>query len=247
MRLHLFCLIVVTACGAFARGESAALPPQGAAAVTANVPPEGAASEAPRLSTASSALGEQPIRATPSQDIGSSATKTTPGSQGLDYPRVLAALGIVIALILVLRWFGKYVFPTAQSRGSNRAVEVLSRSPLSPKQQIMLIRVGRRLVVVGDSGAQMNPLCEISDPDEVAALVGQLRDEKTSPTTRAFGAMFGKSRGQFDRSAEDLPAEEQPAPLTEADEDQPVTSAREELNGLRDRVRMLAQQFKDSA
>jgi flagellar biosynthetic protein FliO len=247
MRIHLFCIIVLTACGAFARGESAALPPPVSAAVTANVPPDGATSEAPRLSTPSSALGEQPIRATPSQDVGSAAATTAAGSQGMDYPRVLAALGIVIALILVLRWFGKYFFPTAPSRGSSRAVEVISRSPLSPKQQIVLIRVGRRLVVVGDSGSQMNPLCEISDPDEIAALVGQLRDEKTSPTTRAFGAMFGKSRQQFDRSAEDLPAEEQPAPLTEADEDQPITSARDELNGLRDRVRMLAQQFKDSA
>jgi len=165
-------------------------------------------------------------------------------SGGLDYPRVLAALGIVIGLIFVLRWCGRFFFPATVGRGRSRAVEVISRSPLSPKQQVMLLRVGRRLIVVGDSGQQMNPLCQITDPDEVAELVGQLRDEKTSTPSRAFGAMFGRSRQEFE------PAEEPPASaasaLREADTDDeaPVATAREELTGLRERVRMLAEQFK---
>jgi hypothetical protein len=103
--------------------------------------------------------------------------------------------------------------------------------------------VGRRLIVVGDSGSQMNPLCQITDPDEVAELVGQLRDEKTCAPSRAFGAMFGRSRQEFE------PPDQSPASasseLREAEADEaPVASAREELSGLRERVRLLAEQFK---
>lgn len=191
------------------------------------------------------ALGAEPVRSS----VDTSSAQQVPAGQsqtpgGLDYPRVLAALGIVIGLIFVLRWCGRLFFPATVGRGRSRAVEVISRSPLSPKQQVMLLRVGRRLIVVGDSGQQMNPLCQITDPDEVAELVGQLRDERTSTPSRAFGAMFGRSRHEFEPT-EDAPATASSA-LREADADvdAPVATAREELSGLRDRVRMLAEQFK---
>lgn len=191
-------------------------------------------------------LGEQPVRAAAAEPSGSSALPTTASQpQGMDYTRVLAALGIVIGLIFALRWCSRFVFPAAAGRAGNKAIEVVSRSALSPKQQVLLLRVGRRLIVVGDSGAQMNPLCEITDPDEVAALVGQLRDERSPPGARAFGAMFGRSRQNFE-PAEDPPPADAAQELREAEQDDETTvvSAREELNGLRERVRLLAEQFK---
>ena len=161
----------------------------------------------------------------------------------MDYPRVMAALGIVIGLIFALRWCGRLFFPASTGRGASRAVEVLTRAPLSAKQQVMLIRVGRRLIVVGDSGAQMNALCEIRDADEVAALVGQLRDEKSSCASKAFAGFFKRSRRGFESL--DEPAAEPAPPLQEPEQDEPaVTTAREELCGLRERVRLLAEQFK---
>jgi flagellar biogenesis protein FliO len=246
IRLHLCCVILVTL-GAWARGEGVASPAQSPVAVSPNVPPDGVITEPARIAPPSSALGEQPIRMAPSQDAGYTSTSPNPAAQGMDFPRVLAALGIVIGLIFVLRWLGKFLFPAATGRGGNRVIEVMSRSAISPKQQVMLIRVGKRLIVVGDTGSQMNPLCEISDPDEIAALVGQLRDEKTSSTTRAFGAIFRRSRTDFERPEDEAAVPDRPATLVETEEDPPVASAREELNGLRDRVRMLAEQFTESA
>lgn len=189
------------------------------------------------------ALGAESIRSSADPAVAPVAPGAAAKPQALDYPRVLAALGIVIGLIFVLRWFGRFFFPAAVGRGKSRAVEVISRSPLSPKQQVMLLRVGRRVIVVGDSGSQMNPLCEITDPDEIAALVGQLRDDKTSAPTRAFGTMFGRSRQVFD-SQEDAHATASDALREPEEEEPPVASAREELSGLRERVRLLAEQFK---
>lgn len=163
--------------------------------------------------------------------------------QGLDYTRVLAALAIVLGLIFLLRWVSRCFFPTAMGRARNRAVEVISRSPLSPKQQVMLLRVGQRLIVVGDSGSQLSPLCQITDPDEVAALVGQLREESVPVPKRAFGNLFGQSRHAFD--VEEPAGRDAANELREPEEEQPpVATAREELSGLRERVRLLAEQFK---
>lgn len=216
----------------------AAAPEQAASGPSAQVALDAGAAPVPN-----SALGDEPVRgARGPEGAANPAAPASPGA-GMDYPRVLLALGVVVGLILALRWVGRMFFPGAAGRGASRAVEVLSRSPLSPKQQVLLLRVGRRLVVVGDSGSQMNPLCEISDPDEIAALVGQLRDEKTAAPTRVFGAMFGKSRRGFE-SAEPAPAAETPAGLRDVEpEEREVASARDELSGLRDRVRLLAEQF----
>jgi flagellar biogenesis protein FliO len=190
------------------------------------------------------ALGEDPIRNTPATDAPTPQTTPALPSSGMDYPRVIAAMGIVIGLIFLLRWCGRFVFPAAVRRGSSRAIEVISRAALSPRQQVMLIRVGRRLIVVGDSGSQMNPLCEITDPDEMAALVGQLQGEKTVVSGSAFGSLFKRSRGRFDVA--DEPEIASPPPLEDPEDEVPVASAREELNGLRDRVRLLAEQYKSA-
>lgn len=227
---HVWCLTFVVFCGA------------GALLARADIAP--AATAAPSLPHTS--LGEEPIRATDAAAPSAGAPVPAAGAQpsGMDYPRVLAALGMVIALILGLRWCSRFVFPTSGGRAGGRAVEVVSRSALSPKQQVLLLRVGRRVVVVGDSGAHMHPLCEITDPDEVAELVGQLRVERSTPGSRAFGSMFGRSRQSFEPGAEDpSPGTTQELRDAESD-DAPVSSAREELSGLRERVRLLAEQFK---
>lgn len=202
------------------------------------------AEPAPAPSLPHTTLGEEPIRATDVAPAGGPALPAAGGqAPAMDYPRVLAALGMVIALILGLRWGSRFIFPASVGRGGSRAIEVVSRSALSPKQQVFLLRVGRRLVVVGDSGSQMHPLCEITDPDEVAELIGQMRGERSSPGSRAFGAMFGRSRQRFE-PAEDPPVDPAQELRDAEPDDVPVASAREELNGLRERVRLLAEQFK---
>lgn len=180
------------------------------------------------------------------------APKTAPApSQGLEFARIATALGIVIGLILVMRWLAKRFFVTPGRNGASRVVQVLSRTPLAPKQQLLMIQVGRRIVVAADSGGQMNSLCEITDPDEVASLVGQMLEERGAGSPKSFGSLFSKMRRGFD----DEPAPEEPAFTgrgdreaggAEADEaeDPALSSTRSELRGLMDKVRLLSRQFK---
>lgn len=194
-------------------------------------------------------LGDQPLRGPrPALIDHPPPTTVIKPIEGLDFSRVGGALLAVIALIFLLRWFGKIFFPAATGKAQSRVVEVVSRSPLAPKQQVMLLRVGKRLLVVGDSAGQLSTLCEISDPDEVASMVGQLREEKSTSAV-AFGSLFGRFSRKFDSDEAEV-IETPPEPtdrqmlMDETDEVREAAAGQAEIDGLRDRVRRLAEQFK---
>jgi flagellar biogenesis protein FliO len=196
-------------------------------------------------------LGDQPLRS--AQPALTGHTPITPIAkplEGLDLSRVGGALLAVILLIFLLRWFGKVFFPAATGKAQSRVVEVVSRSPLAPKQQVMLLRVGKRLLVVGDSAGQLSTLSEITDPDEVASMVGQLREEKSTPVA-AFGSLFGRFSRKFDSDEDDAPEAPEPTDrqmlMDETDEIQSGPPAQAEIDGLRERVRRLAEQFKQGS
>lgn len=195
------------------------------------------------------------IRRRPQVEERATARKAPkPNSQGMEIGRLVAALGVVIGLIFLMRWLAKRFFVTPGGGGASRVVQVLSRTPLAPKQQLLMIQVGRRIVLASDSGGQMNSLCEISDPDEVAALIGQMLEEKAAASPRSFGSLFGRMRRGFDEQAaageSGLPGETAAGardddPEEEAS-DPALTSTRTELRGLMERVRVLSRQFKSS-
>ncbi len=115
--------------------------------------------------------------------------------------------------------------------------------------------------MVGDGGAQLNPLCEITSQDEVEAIVAQVREESATSLKR-FEMFFGKARKPY---AEE-PAQEEiertaeqtadPAGRTESTEgadvpfdptheivDPAIAQTRDELSGLSQKVRDLAKQL----
>ena len=94
-------------------------------------------------------------------------------ANNFDAVHVTGALALVVVLIFGLRFLARKMFALPTVRTSP-LVKVLARSPVSPKQQVLLLHVGRRILVVADSGSAMQPLAQITDADEIAALLGQL-------------------------------------------------------------------------
>lgn len=134
---------------------------------------------------------------TTATESGEASAAAKPSS-GLDTGRVLLSLGVVLVLIFALRFFGQKWFAPAGARSSGRTVETLSRAMIGPKQQVLLIRVGkRRVLVVGDSGGKLSSLDQITDAGEIAELVGQIHTEKLGPTATAFAGLFGKNAEKF--------------------------------------------------
>jgi flagellar biogenesis protein FliO len=201
-------------------------------------------------------------RPDPARAAASSAPTTRPTLPGNDLPRVAGALALVLGLIFALRWLFKRSVNPAALPGATNAVQVLTRSHLSPRQQLLLVRVGRRLLVVSDCNGQLNSLSEITDPDEVASLVGQLRDEKLTTASRTFGNLLGIWRGAteqpepdddtgageetYPRAAPDVPAPgaDDDDPDAQPDDDPTVLSARSEIHGLLERVRGISGQLR---
>jgi flagellar biogenesis protein FliO len=167
------------------------------------------------------------------------------GAQSLGWQRVLLALAVVVALILVMRWIvRRFVVGSSRARGK-RFAEVLARVPIAPRQHLVLMRVGRRLLVVGDSGGQqLATLCEITDADEIAGLLAEARSDGADALTKAFSTVFGQAGAKFEQASEapsgaaegagaDAPAETPDAALA---------GTRKELSGLAEKVRLLARQ-----
>ena len=155
-----------------------------------------------------------------------------------DLSHVVVALAIIIGIIFGLRWVARRLALVPTVGRSGRGVRLLSRTVLSPKQQVLLIQVGRRVVVVGDAGAAgMRPLCEITDPDEVAALIGDVKSaEANGPAAKSFGNLFRRAAEPFGGDDAEPPALG------------PTPSAGDEVSsdvvGLLDKVRGLRQQFE---
>jgi flagellar biogenesis protein FliO len=88
--------------------------------------------------------------------------------------RVGAALGIVLAIALLLSRTVRRLNGATRPGRPAGVLEVLARYPVGRGQHIAVLRLDRRLLLVHHAGTRMEPLTEISHPDEVASLIGRL-------------------------------------------------------------------------
>jgi flagellar biogenesis protein FliO len=176
---------------------------------------------------------------------------TSLGNQESGMLRVVGALGVVIGCILVVRWVGRRFLGMAAGGTSSGPVQVLSRTAIAPRQQLMLIQVGRRLVLVANCGTAMNALCEINDADEVAALAGELQQRKRGSATSNFLSFFGRAGAKFEAEQAAITApvvEEDDEPQLAREPVQPeLATTRQEMRGLLDRVHKLSRHYQRSS
>jgi flagellar biogenesis protein FliO len=183
-----------------------------------------------------------PMRHVATTQATSSSASTGGSADVFNTKRMILALAIVLLAIFVShRVWKKLGLPGGSGRLSG-ALQVVSRLSVAPKQQILLVRVGKRLVLVGNSGTQMNPLCEIGDPDEAAALLGEVASQRDESASVAFNAVLGGEEKRFEE--ESIAAASSGDEETEAEEDEAIASTRAELSGLAEKVRSLSNQFR---
>ena len=187
--------------------------------------------------------GEERVATTNPTTTTSAAALGHGASLGFDIARMIAALLIVLAMIGMTYWIVRRFFIGTTGVASTRVVKVLSRTPLAPRQQVMLIQVGRRIVVVGESAGALTTLSQIDDADEVAQLLGQLESDQMRRAA-SFGGVFGRTQKAFEPSAANDDAGTASVADDDADGvvDEPprgLAEHRSELAGLLDKVRSL--------
>ena len=171
---------------------------------------------------------------------GTNAAGTTVANQqvddedskgGVGLLDTLTALGVVVILILLLRSaitkFSGRPLATARSQ----AIEVLARIPVAPRNHVLLLRLGHRVLVVGDSAGGMRTLANIDDPDEISSLLSSVGASRSNSITEGFSNLVDRFNTDFDDSAE----------LEGADNSEIVVDqTRDQLSGLLSRVRSLS-------
>jgi flagellar biogenesis protein FliO len=150
--------------------------------------------------------------------------------------QTLVSLAVVVGLILVirqlaLRWLGR---PAAINR--SRVVEVLSRVSVGPRQHVVLLRMGSRIIVMADSAGQMRPLANIDEPEEVASILKSVTQGKPSSISQGFGQMLGRFDREHDQEDDALRRRDEGEDFSEHHLDR----TRDQLSGLLARVRAMA-------
>jgi flagellar biogenesis protein FliO len=173
---------------------------------------------------------------------GASAdNRPAPADTGGSLWRWGLSLGGVVGLILLTRLVLKRFLGLEATLGG-QVIEVLARQNLSARQQLALLQVGRRIVLVGSSGGQLATLATITDADEIAEIVARSRQRKLAAAA-SFRSLFGQAAGAYQAPAADVTPEtpegdERAARTSEPDEGA-LAEARAEVLGLLEKVRAM--------
>lgn len=228
----LLALLLAAAASSSSRGQG----------VPAATQPAAAANPAPPPPAVSGRFDREPLRregnasATPQPSRADPSTAAAPSGGGVNLERLIVSLAIVLAAIAATSWIYRRLAGVTSASRPGGAVRLLGRTVLSPKQHVLLVQVGRRVIVVADSGGQMSPLSEITDEEEIAQLISQAKGEVEAA---AFERLVGSERARFDPADA---ADETPA--GSPGDDAPPPALRSEIGSLLERVRTLSSQFR---
>ena len=160
------------------------------------------AGDAPRAAegpaaTSSAALEREPPRS-PVLKRPSDPPEPGPPPDRPWYRSGLVGLAVVLGLIFLVSYVLRRYVPAVRALGGG-ALNVVQRTPLSPKQSIALVRAGRRMVLIGITPDHISSLAVIDDPEECADL--QACAGKDGNRVRAdFDAVLSREADKFDRS-----------------------------------------------
>jgi len=112
---------------------------------------------------------------------------------------VVGSLALVLGLFFVVAWMMRRTIPAANLVLPGEVLEVLGRAPLAGRQQVHLVRLGNKLVLVSVTPAGMEALSEVTDPDEVERLTGLCRQAQPNSSTAMFRRVLQQFSGEHEQ------------------------------------------------
>jgi flagellar biogenesis protein FliO len=155
--------------------------------------------------------GREPLKLAPrSKSAGAaSATRARPLNPSQAIGTVGGSLAVVLGVFLLFAWLLRKHLPAASAQLPKEAVEMLGRAPLLGRQQLSLLRVGNKLVLLAVSplgGAEA--ITEITDPVEVDRLIGLCQSSRSGSVATSFRQALNEMSSE--RASGFLGAEERP-------------------------------------
>jgi flagellar biogenesis protein FliO len=115
------------------------------------------------------------------------------GQRVVSLPSILTlggSLALVLGVFFLITWGVRRAAPAALTPLPGEVVEVLGRAPLAGRQQMHLLRCGRKLLLVSVTPAGAETLTEIIDPIEVDRLAGLCHQARSGSVSAAFRQVF---------------------------------------------------------
>ena len=94
-----------------------------------------------------------------------------PGDGVWAWVQMLVALGVIVGLIFLARYLLRRFGLARSVLGGSDLLNVVARAPLTPRHQLYLLHMGRRLVLIGAGAEGLATLAEVTDPDEIGELL----------------------------------------------------------------------------
>lgn len=149
-----------------------------------------AAGKACAQSTSAPGVEEKSVKGDTSEYGQVKGTSRNPYREWL---QTFLALAVVVGLIFALRYLlRRFARPTGPARVS-AAIDVLTRVNLSGKHQLILVRLGKKLVLLGAGAEGLAALSEVSEPHEVADLLKAVESGSSEP----FAGIFRRKAERF--------------------------------------------------
>lgn len=124
--------------------------------------------------------------APPSKQRSPSLNRAAPPSGSRAITTVLGSLAVVLGLFFLVVWLTRRVRPKGLQTLSKDVVEVLGRVPLVGRQQLHLVRVGGKLLLLSVTPTGAETLTEITDREEVDRLSGLCVQSQPGSITATF-------------------------------------------------------------
>ncbi len=156
------------------------------------------ASEASAL-TGSELLERQPLgKVSQPQEQDSTSERNDPLWRPGWLLNTITALGAVLAVIILLRVvLGRFTGAGGVVQ-SSPLLEVLSRVTVAPRSQVVLMRMGSRILVVGESAGGLRTLAQITEPDEIAQVLASVASDRPNSISRGFQQLVTRFNGEYE-------------------------------------------------
>ncbi len=142
---------------------------------------------------------KQPAARTPLNPPKSQATIEASKSSSGNTLRMMLSVGssllIVIGLFLGVAWCYRKTLSTSMGGIPKHVVSVLGRTAIAPRQQLVLVRFGSKLVLVSMVQGEARTISEITDPMEVDQLAGACESHQPHSLTNSFRSILNQNGG----------------------------------------------------
>ncbi|MFA5865097.1 MAG: flagellar biosynthetic protein FliO [Phycisphaerae bacterium] len=160
-------------------------------------------------------IGQSPDTSVENDQINPNTLPTLPSTaakQPIDkfspnlFSPVTAALIFVLIIIFIVAWIIKKTYPGGNMLfGTLPILQVLGRTHLAPKQTLALIKLDSRLILLGITDHQINPILTIDQPEEVSRLTTLIEQNRPAGITGSFRSLFSRETTEISHQQDSLP------------------------------------------